>query len=67
MEMRVQQALGEQTISDVAESLAEEIATKMYHKLTLLKFLPEIKAIESGKLKALRGKEAHEFLEKLSK
>jgi hypothetical protein len=37
---------------------------KIYHKLLLSKFLPEIKAIEKGKLKALKGKEIEKFFRK---
>jgi hypothetical protein len=39
----------------------------MYYKLLLLKFLPEIKAVEGGKLKATEGKEIEEFLDQLLK
>jgi hypothetical protein len=35
---------------------------KMYYKLLMLKFLPEIKEIESGKLKVLKRKEIDQFL-----
>ncbi|MBI4214824.1 hypothetical protein HY546_02410 [archaeon] len=52
------------TIASIAESLAEEIASRMYHKLVLLKHIPEIRKIESGKAKALRGKEVLKFLER---
>lgn len=56
-----------ETISKIAESIADEIAAKMYGKLKLLKYLPELKAVETGKLKALRGKQVHKFLAKLAK
>ncbi|MFH1369784.1 MAG: hypothetical protein ABII09_00620 [Planctomycetota bacterium] len=49
----------------MADNLAEEMATKMYHTLMMVKFLPEIKAVESGKLKGLKGKEIDEFLKDL--
>jgi hypothetical protein len=52
-------------IKSVADSLAEEMARRMYYKLLILKFLPEIKAVEKGKLKILRGKEIDEFLAQL--
>jgi len=45
----------------------EEIARKMYCKSLMVKFLPEIKAIEKGKLKALKGKEIEKFLKEVSK
>jgi len=56
-----------QVIKSIANSLAEEMAKKMYYKLLLLKFLPEIKYIEKGKLKALKGKEINEFINSLIK
>ena len=43
----------------------DEMARKMYYKLLMLKFLPEIKAIEKGRLKALKGKEIDRFLKQL--
>jgi hypothetical protein len=56
-----------QVIKNIADSLAEEMARKMYYKLLLLKFLPEIKAIEEGKLKTLKGKEIEKFFNSLIK
>ena len=52
-------------VKNIAETISEEIATKMYYKLLMLKFIPEIKAIEAGKLRALKGKEAEKFLREL--
>lgn len=43
------------------------ILKKIHYKLMLLKYLKEIKLIEKGKLKALRGKEIYKFLKRLSK
>ena len=40
---------------------------RMYYKLMLLRFLPEIKAIESGKLEALEGKEIDNFFKSTQK
>jgi hypothetical protein len=56
-----------QLIKNIANSLAEEIARKMYYKLLLLKFLPEVKAVEEGKLKTLKGKEVEKFFNSLIK
>jgi len=47
--------------------MLDKMARKMYYKLLMLKFLPEVKAIEEGKLKALRGREIDEFLLKLAR
>ena len=52
-------------IKSIADSLAGELAERMYYKLMLLRFLPEIKAIESGKIKALKGKEIDKFFNQL--
>ncbi len=62
-EIKIDKAL----VKNIADSIAEEMARKMYYKLLMLKFLPEIKAIESGRLKGLKGKEAEKFLKSLSK
>ena len=57
--------IDKELIRSIADSLAEEMARRMYYKLLLLKFLPEIKAVEMGKLKALEGKEIDKFLAQL--
>jgi hypothetical protein len=59
--------IDKELIKNIADSLAEELAKKMYYKLLLLKFLPEIKAVEGGKLKAIEGKEIEEFFDQLLK
>ena len=51
-------------IKEVANILTDELAESLYYKLTLVKFLPEIKAIKRGKLKALKGKDIYDFLNK---
>jgi hypothetical protein len=53
-------------ISEVAGSLADEMSKKMYHKLLMLRFLPEVKLIENGKLRALKGGEINKFFAALS-
>ncbi|MBI2084581.1 MAG: hypothetical protein HYT70_03145 [Candidatus Aenigmarchaeota archaeon] len=54
--------IDKETVKSVADVLATEIANRMYNKLLMLKFLPEIKAVEKGKIKALKGAEIHNFL-----
>jgi len=54
-------------IKNIADSLAEEMVRKMYYKLLMLRFLPKIKAIEEGKLKALKGREIDKFFSQLLK
>ena len=51
-------------IKEIADSLASEMAEKMYYKLMLLKFLPEIDAVRKGKAKALKGKEIDAFFKR---
>jgi ubiquinone/menaquinone biosynthesis C-methylase UbiE len=58
--------IDKETIKNITNSLAEELAKRMYYKLLLLKFLPEIKAVEKRKLKAINGKEIEKFLDQLS-
>jgi hypothetical protein len=59
--------IDKEMIKNIANSLAQELAIRMYYKLLLLKLLPEIKAIEKGKLKAIEGKEIEEFFDQLLK
>jgi len=47
------------------ESLCEEEAKKIYYKLLFLRYLPEIKAIEDGKAKCIKGKEIDKFFRSL--
>jgi hypothetical protein len=56
-----------QLIKHIANSLAEEMARKMYYKLLLLKFLSEVKVVEERKLKTLKGKEIEKFFGSLIK
>jgi hypothetical protein len=58
--------IDKEMIKNIANSLAEELTKRMYYKLLLLKFLPEIKTIERRKLKAIKGKEIEKFLDQLS-
>jgi len=62
-----QHAIDRELIKGIAESLADELAKKMYYKLLMLKFLPEIQAIERESLKPLRGKEINKFLARNAK
>jgi hypothetical protein len=57
-----EEKIDRKTIKKIANKLAEEFARKIYFKALMLKFLPEVKAIEGRKLKALKGEE----IEKLS-
>ncbi len=64
--MKAQQIIGHTKVDmkiarNIADSLAEEMAQKMYYKLAMLKYLSEIKAIEGGKVKALKNKEVDRF------
>lgn len=46
-------------------NIVEEFARKMYYKLLFLKFLPEVKVVEEGKLKTIKKKEIEKFFNKL--
>jgi len=65
--MKEQIVIDKELVKNIADSLVDEMATKMYQKLMLLKFLPEIKSIEKEKLKALKGKELDRFFTQLIK
>jgi hypothetical protein len=59
--------IDKEMMKNIANSLAEGLAKRMYYKLLLLKFLPEIKAVERGKLKAIKGKEIEKFFQSITK
>ncbi|MCX8178932.1 MAG: hypothetical protein N3D75_03835 [Candidatus Aenigmarchaeota archaeon] len=48
----------------IIESMADDLAKKMYYKFVFLKYLPEINEIEKGRKKALKNKEIEDFLDK---
>jgi hypothetical protein len=50
---------------EMIRNIVEEFAREMYYKLLFLKFLPEIKAVEEGKLKAIKEMEIERFFNKL--
>lgn len=50
-------------VDAMADRLAEELSKKMYYEFILLKRIPEIESIKNGSVKALKGKEARDFLE----
>ena len=54
-------------IEAVADNIADEIAKKMYYNLLMLRFLPEVDAVEKGKAKGLKGKEIDKFFNNLMK
>jgi len=54
-------------IQKISKEIAKKIAEEIYYESLFIKYLPEIKAIEEGKLKAKKDKEAFEYLYKLSK
>ena len=41
-----EEKIGRKTIKKIANNLAEKFARKIYYKALMLKFLPEVKAIE---------------------
>ena len=49
--------ISKEMIKDIADSIAEEVSKKMYYKLMMLRFIPEIEDIKSGRIKALKGKD----------
>jgi len=54
-------------IQRISKEVAKAIAEEIYYENLFLKYLPEIRVIEEGKLKAKRDKEALKYLYKLSK
>ncbi|RLG15170.1 hypothetical protein DRN69_03505 [Candidatus Pacearchaeota archaeon] len=54
-------------VRNISKEIASKIAEELFYEGLFFRFLPEIKGIEEEKIKAKRGKEAIEFLEKMSK
>jgi hypothetical protein len=54
----------QEKIDKMAERLAEELSKKMYYEFILMKNIPEIERIKIGSDKALKNKDARDFLEK---
>jgi len=42
--------------------MKKKIAKEIYYEMLFLRYLPEIKAIEQNKIKALKNEEAEKFL-----
>jgi len=53
----------EEFIKGMSKNMAKKIAEEFYYESLLLKHLPEIKAIEEGKIKAKCDDELIDFLE----
>lgn len=51
----------------ILDSLASELAEKVYYKFLLVRYLPEIQAIKKRKIKALKDEEIDEFLKRRMK
>ena len=54
-------------VRNISKEIANKIAEELFYETLFFRFLPEIKGIEEGKIKAKKGKEAFEFLEKVSR
>ncbi len=58
--------LDRRTRKRVADSIADEMASRFYYKMVMLKFLPEIKEIEARRANALKGKDIYKFFDSLA-
>jgi len=58
----IQLKINEKTLNEISSKIATEVTNKIYHNFLLARYLPEIKAIERGKIKALRGKKIELYL-----
>ena len=54
--------INERNIKEIADSIANEVANKIYYEFLFARYLPEISAIEKGTVKAIKGKEAKIYL-----
>lgn len=63
----IQMRLDEKTLQKISNRIATEVANSIYYEFLMARYLPEIKAIERGRIKALKGKEAKQYIkQKLS-
>ncbi|MBI5347429.1 MAG: hypothetical protein HZB66_02370 [Candidatus Aenigmarchaeota archaeon] len=62
---QITENIDREIIKNIADDISEEIVNKVYFKLLILKFLPEIKAIESRNIVALKNDEIDNFFKKV--
>jgi len=62
MQQTIQIKFDEKSMQELSSRIASEVADSIYHELLLARYIPEIKAIESGKLKAVKGKDIENYI-----
>ncbi len=62
MQKTVQLQIDRALIESIKAELSDALATRLYYKALMLKFIPEIRLVKSGKLKALKNDEIGRFL-----
>ena len=51
-------------VKSAAKLIADEIADKIYYEFLLLRYLPEIELVSSGRIKTMRNNEISDFIKK---
>ena len=51
-------------VKSAAKLIADEIADKIYYEFLLLRYLPEIELVSSGRIKTMRNDEISDFIKK---
>jgi hypothetical protein len=49
-------------MKELSKNVARRVAEELYYEMLFLRYLPEIKAIEKGKIKALKDEEVEKLL-----
>ena len=52
----------ERVLEELSTKIATEVSDNLYYELLMARYIPEIKSIESGKIKALEGKKGLEYI-----
>ncbi len=58
----VQLKFDEKTLEGLSSKIATEVSDTLYYELLMARYIPEIKSIDGGKIKALEGKRAFEYM-----
>ena len=54
--------IDERRVKEISASIADEVSNRIYNEFLLVRYLPEIIAIESGKIKPLKNAAAEQHI-----
>jgi hypothetical protein len=64
-EKSIKASFTKEHINEMASIIAEKVAEELYYELLFERYLPEIQAVEKGKLKAYKNKDAEKYMKRL--